>query len=311
MAELPPLSRPPRPPVPEYEEIVEDVAELVRRRLARVAPAITWVPEAKREPYFDEILLGSEGLSRYRFSLKVVDMLTPAILAEVLEYARVLVSIFSTSRISEQHAYLLVGRSVRDVAPLYERLEAANRGLWLAASPFASRAYVAYMPGLNGAPRLPGVERADPPLQDLQLVSRPPLLDRPAVLVVDDDPLAVAVLEDTLSENGYQVDSARDWAGFRDSVMGNSYSALLLDVNLPGLTGDKMALFVSRFLEAPRPRIILHSGMEEAPLADLAHRVGAHGYLCKGGSDRQLLAVVEAAVAEYAQELARTRASER
>lgn len=302
---LPQLSLPPRPPEPEYDEIVEDLASLVVRELQALDAGTRWTPEPQREPYFDEVLLGTKDLARYRFSLKVMETLTPAALTEVLEYARVLVNIFSTSRVSEQHAYLLVGRSVRDVAPLYQQLEDFNRVLWTPANPFASRAYVAYLPGLAGAVGVPGVDRPDPPLQRLRLVDHDAGVDRPSILVVDDDPLAVTILADTLTEAGYAVVTASEWSGFRDAVMGSALAAVILDVNMPNLTGDKMAMFVNRFAEAPRPRILLHSGIEEATLAALAHSVSAAGYLCKGGSERQILATVEAAVLEFAEERAR------
>jgi CheY-like chemotaxis protein len=57
------------------------------------------------------------------------------------------------------------------------------------------------------------------------------------ILVVDDEPAVVELLQDVLSSNGYGVDVAADAAGALDLVRRNIYDAAILDFNLPDMDG--------------------------------------------------------------------------
>jgi two-component system, OmpR family, response regulator VanR len=104
------------------------------------------------------------------------------------------------------------------------------------------------------------------------------------------------IIKDTLTANDYTVDVASDGDSFRKAITEGAYSVIILDVNVPGMSGDKMALYVHQFLNPPVPGIILHSGIEEEALGRLAAEVKADDYLCKGCSDEHLLEVVKAVV---------------
>lgn len=121
----------------------------------------------------------------------------------------------------------------------------------------------------------------------------------PSILMVDDEPLALMVLEGALEEESYRLDKASDWPTFRAAILEQEYSVILLDVNMPGLSGDKLAMFAAEFLTPPLPRILLHSGMEEAKLAALTEQIGADGYLCKGCGEQPIRDAVARAVLEF------------
>ena len=57
------------------------------------------------------------------------------------------------------------------------------------------------------------------------------------LLVVEDEPVAAAVLAKGLREHAYAVDVAADGAAALESVAANDYDLLILDVLLPGFDG--------------------------------------------------------------------------
>lgn len=60
---------------------------------------------------------------------------------------------------------------------------------------------------------------------------------RPRVLVVDDDGEMRALLADVLSEEGYEVEQAANGAETLIKLRTESFAAIVLDKNMPGLSG--------------------------------------------------------------------------
>lgn len=175
---------------------------------------------------------------------------------------------------------------------------------WISSNPqvFERKAgEAAPMPSMP--PKSPEERSAPPPpppptMPGAELVKEP-VGETPRILLVDDEPLALMILEGALEEEDYEVDKATDWPSFRALLLEQEYSVILLDVNMPGLSGDKLAMFAADFLTPPLPRIFLHSGMEESQLAALADQVGADGYLCKGCGEQPIRDAVARGVLEY------------
>ena len=63
------------------------------------------------------------------------------------------------------------------------------------------------------------------------------LVDRPTILVADDDASQAALLRGLLSREGYEVLVARDGEEALSLAMSDRADLLLLDVMMPGLTG--------------------------------------------------------------------------
>jgi CheY-like chemotaxis protein len=116
-----------------------------------------------------------------------------------------------------------------------------------------------------------------------------------SVLIVDDDPVAMAILQDQLREMDWLVHSAADWPSMSRTLNEQSIQLVVLDVNMPGLSGDKLAEMISR-RPRPRPRVVLYSGMEKTELRRMARRVGATGFLCKGSNDAEVRMTLKAAL---------------
>ena len=115
------------------------------------------------------------------------------------------------------------------------------------------------------------------------------------VLLVDDDPVAMAILRDQLREMQWLVYLAADWPTMSRTLNQHPVQMVILDVNMPGLSGDKLAEMISK-RPKPRPKVVLYSGMEKADLRRLARKVGATGYLCKGSSDAEVRMTLRAAL---------------
>lgn len=122
------------------------------------------------------------------------------------------------------------------------------------------------------------------------------------VLVVDDDPTVIEFVRDALRSAGHVVYHASDYDSMNQVLFMVPLAAIVLDVHLPKVNGDKLAAMVQLSFK-PAPRIILHSGIEEAELRRLARQARAVNYLVKGCPLDQMLDVVGAAVRSYQDEV--------
>lgn len=105
------------------------------------------------------------------------------------------------------------------------------------------------------------------------------------VLVVDDDPIALAQLEERLSEMGYDVATRARALGTSSWILKNKPWLVVLDLEMPALSGQELADFLkSKGLDTP---IIIHSGKPEEELRRAVRITGALGAIQKGLSDAQ------------------------
>jgi DNA-binding response OmpR family regulator len=110
--------------------------------------------------------------------------------------------------------------------------------------------------------------------------SAPRGMDR--VLVVDDDPLQVKLVERALSYDGFEVRGVTTIAEMVVEARRFAPRIVLIDVNMPDAPGDR-AVAVARDA-APGVRIVLYSSWEESKLRVLAAQYGADGFLSKSES---------------------------
>jgi DNA-binding response OmpR family regulator len=116
--------------------------------------------------------------------------------------------------------------------------------------------------------------------------------DVPArLLIVDDDEKLCRLLRDYLEPLGYAVDTVHNGADGLDRATQNVYSAIILDVMLPGTNGFDV---LRRLRQASNvPVLILSARGDEADrIAGL--EIGADDYLPKSFSTRELLARLRA-----------------
>ncbi|MBU8899349.1 response regulator [Corallococcus sp. H22C18031201] len=100
------------------------------------------------------------------------------------------------------------------------------------------------------------------------------------VLVVDDDQDQLVLAERTLSAFGFDVRTHRSSLGVSNLVRTTTPDLVLLDVNIPALSGDKV-LALARAQAPKSTRFILFSASDESKLRALAQASGADGYISK------------------------------
>jgi CheY-like chemotaxis protein len=109
------------------------------------------------------------------------------------------------------------------------------------------------------------------------------------ILVVDDDPSILAVVEEILGFEGYPVETATDGATALAAVARRQPSLVLLDMRMPVLDGWGFAgALAERGLRLP---IVVMTAAQDA--RRWAEEIGAEGYLAKPFEMPDLLAVVE------------------
>ena len=113
----------------------------------------------------------------------------------------------------------------------------------------------------------------------------------PHVLVVDDDPAVVALLQRYLEANELRVSSAPDGASMREAFDREVIDLVLLDVRLPGESGMQLAADLRQRARVP---IIFVTGRTEEADRVMGLEVGADDYVVKPFSERELLARVRA-----------------
>ena len=123
------------------------------------------------------------------------------------------------------------------------------------------------------------------------MTSRPS--KRETVAVVDDDPIILELLRERLERAGYTVLTHEGAFGTSEFISRTRPDFLLLDVMMPGLSGDRLAALLKRQVLTARVAVIFHSSKNEHDLAELVDRTGAVGSIEKTGSDTRFLSEFE------------------
>ncbi len=109
---------------------------------------------------------------------------------------------------------------------------------------------------------------------------------RGRVLVVDDSAIVLAVCRERLEEAGYEVNVRESALGTSAMVIRDRPDAVLMDVDLPGLSGDQIASLIRKNDAGEgTPIIILHSGLTAQVLGGMVEECGAAGYIQKTDDD--------------------------
>jgi two-component system phosphate regulon response regulator PhoB len=120
------------------------------------------------------------------------------------------------------------------------------------------------------------------------------LADIATVLLVEDEPAILDLLEMTLAAKGFQVHKAEDAAVARDCIRAQLPDVLILDWMLPGQSGVQLARELrSEARSKTLPIIMLTAKADEADKV-LGLEVGADDYMTKPFSPRELVARVNA-----------------
>lgn len=111
------------------------------------------------------------------------------------------------------------------------------------------------------------------------------------VLLVDDDPRLVTLLEEYLRSRGYEVHSARDGEAGLTQLRAGSFDLVILDIMLPGKDGLEICRDIRAFSQVP---IIMLTARGEETDRIVGLELGADDYLPKPFNPRELLARIRA-----------------
>jgi CheY-like chemotaxis protein len=124
-------------------------------------------------------------------------------------------------------------------------------------------------------------------------------MQRLKVMVVDDDPTTLEVASALLEQRGHQVLKRNSSIGTTMAILREKPEVVLLDVNMPGLSGDRLAELVSPRMGKSAPVLILHSGSSRDELEQLARRCGAQDILEKTGDPFEFIRRFERLMAQH------------
>lgn len=126
-------------------------------------------------------------------------------------------------------------------------------------------------------------------------MSSPSMVGPTRILIVDDEPDTVGLIEITLKPAGYLLDRAFSGHEAIQKIKDQAYDLILLDVMMPELTGfDVVRLLHEQ--EKPVPPIIFLTAKSTAEDVELGNVLGASAYLVKPATRGQLLDAIKAAL---------------
>jgi DNA-binding response OmpR family regulator len=100
------------------------------------------------------------------------------------------------------------------------------------------------------------------------------------ILVVDDDDDTLNRVERALRLEGFDVSVSTHAIGVSNLVRSFNPDLVLIDVNIPELSGDRLLKLARRYA-IPSTRFVLYSACDETSLRALAQHSGADGYVTK------------------------------
>lgn len=102
-----------------------------------------------------------------------------------------------------------------------------------------------------------------------------------ATLLVIDDTEDVRNLATQVLSEEHEVHAIDSWVHATDYIFKHDIDLILLDINMPGLSGDKLAEVLMKSVKSKPVNIVLFSAMDEGELRKKTKEVGAMGYIPK------------------------------
>ncbi len=118
------------------------------------------------------------------------------------------------------------------------------------------------------------------------------------ILLVDDDRLVLATLNQGLSKMGYTVTTCDNGQDALESYRNSPPDLVVLDVRMPGMSGLETA---RAMLESAYRPILMLSAHDDQAIVKEAVTMGVAGYLVKPIEANQMAPSIEAALARFAE----------
>ncbi|MDH5676139.1 MAG: response regulator [Myxococcales bacterium] len=115
---------------------------------------------------------------------------------------------------------------------------------------------------------------------------------RKTILVIDDSDICLTLARDALEQAGYDVVAASSPLGATRLLRASNAAAVVLDVAMPAMNGDKLVTLLKRASKVPVP-ILLHSDRPSSEIHSLAAACGASAAIEKAPDCAPLVAAVD------------------
>ncbi|HEY5604834.1 MAG TPA: response regulator [Gammaproteobacteria bacterium] len=118
---------------------------------------------------------------------------------------------------------------------------------------------------------------------------------RPKILVVDDEPFNLEIMQEILEED-YEVAYAKSGGECMNMVMGIMPDVVLLDVNMPGMSGYEVCQQLKENPKTTNIPVTFVSALDTLAERLAGYEVGGDDYICKPFEASELLSKVSIAV---------------
>jgi DNA-binding response OmpR family regulator len=104
---------------------------------------------------------------------------------------------------------------------------------------------------------------------------------RKRILVIDDDPVQIRLLEKRLGESGYAVSTATEAAEGLQAAMDEYPDLIILDVMMPIINGYNLCQLLKNDKKHKNIPIVMLTSRDKEKDKEIGHDVGADAYLIK------------------------------
>ncbi len=113
------------------------------------------------------------------------------------------------------------------------------------------------------------------------------------ILIVDDEPAIVLLLESRLKANGYQVSSAADGMTALEKAKKEKPDLLVLDLMLPKMDGYKVCAILKKDVRYAQIPIVMFTARAQEEDRLMGEEVGANAYITKPFDPQVLLGKIK------------------
>ena len=113
------------------------------------------------------------------------------------------------------------------------------------------------------------------------------------ILIVDDEPVGVALLKVRVESRGFKVETAMEGVGALEKAKAWGPDLILLDIVMPGMDGFEVCRHLKATKETASIPVVLFTASQETRLQELAQKVGATKVIQKPFVDQVFKAISE------------------